>query len=89
MAMGDNDLINDFCGDQILPSANRMDEYVFTVEYASSRNFEYAKSLQCKQKRADTEFPLTDTWGAERTEHARFIYNATARERALLYYLTD
>lgn len=61
---------------------NRMDEYVFSVEYAPSR-------LQCKQKRADTEFLLTDTWGAERSEHARFIYNATARERALLYYLTD
>ncbi len=44
--------------------------------------------MQCKQKRVDIEFPLTDTWGAERSEHARVIYNATVRESALLYYLT-
>lgn len=52
---------------------NRLGEYVFSVEYDPSR-------VQCKQKRVDTEFPLTDTWGAELSEHARFIYNATLRE---------
>lgn len=53
---------------------NRLGEYVFSVEYTPSR-------LQCKQKRVDTEFPLTYTWGAERSEHARFIYNATVRKK--------
>lgn len=53
---------------------NRLGEYVFSVEYARSR-------LQCKHKRVDTEFPLTYTWVAERSEHARFIYNASVREK--------
>jgi len=51
MAMGDIDLINGFCGDQrVFPlqvakyTLNRMDEYVFSVEYGHSRFAMFTKT---------------------------------------------